>query len=74
MNAFTKSQADFDFAMWEDALKRLDKSREEFRDAVCLLSRFLTAMRMEGSNGQLTETAWRETEQAMRAWGLEIAL
>lgn len=74
MNAFAKSQADFDFAMWEDALKRLDKSREEFRDAVGLLSRFLTAMRMEGSNGQLTETAWRETEQAMRAWGLEMAL
>ena len=74
MNAFAKSQAEFDLAALERVNDRLDRSREEFRDAIGLLSRFLTAMRMEGSNGHLTEKAWRDTEEAMRAWGLEIAL
>lgn len=74
MNAFAKSQAEFDLAALERANDRLDRSREEFRDAIGLLSRFLTAMRMEGSNGHLTEKAWRDTEEAMRVWGLEIAL
>lgn len=72
--AFAQSQADFDFAMWKSAQDRLDVSRGEFRDAIGLLSQFLTAMRMEGANGPLTEFAWRRTEKAMREWGLEMAL
>lgn len=74
MNAFAKSQAEFDLAALERLNDRLDRSREEFVQAIGLLSCFLTAMRMEGSNGHLTEKAWRDTEEAMHAWGLEIAL
>ncbi|KMS60001.1 hypothetical protein V474_07905 [Novosphingobium barchaimii LL02] len=71
--AFAQSQADFDFAMWKDALDRLDATRGDFRDAIGLLSQFLTAMRMEGASGPLTNYAWRRTETAMRDWGLETA-
>lgn len=70
--AAATTQAELDHALWQGAMDRLDRRNEEFRDAVGVISVFISAMRSEGTNGPLGEFAWRKAEKAMKDWGLEV--